>query len=64
MFRASTAHQQEVRCMYVANGTSKMTVSEQESTYFKKKESKPTLLKIQYNIIVRITKKKQKKTRK
>jgi hypothetical protein len=28
MFRASTAHHQEVRCMYVANGTSKMTVSE------------------------------------
>jgi hypothetical protein len=27
MFRASTAHHQEVRCMYVANGTSKMTVS-------------------------------------
>jgi hypothetical protein len=28
MFRASTAHHQEVRCMSVANGTSKMTVSE------------------------------------
>jgi hypothetical protein len=28
MFRASTGHHQEVRCMYVANGTSKMTVSE------------------------------------
>jgi hypothetical protein len=28
MFRASTAHYQEVRCMYVANGTSNMTVSE------------------------------------
>jgi hypothetical protein len=28
MFRASTAHYQEVRCVYVANGTSKMTVSE------------------------------------
>jgi hypothetical protein len=28
MFRASTAYLQEVRCMYVANGTSKMTVSE------------------------------------
>jgi hypothetical protein len=27
MFRASTAHHQEVRCVYVANGTSKMTVS-------------------------------------
>jgi hypothetical protein len=27
MFRASTAHHQEVRCMYVANGTSKMAVS-------------------------------------
>jgi hypothetical protein len=27
MFRASTAHHQEVRCMYVTNGTSKMTVS-------------------------------------
>jgi hypothetical protein len=27
MFRASTAHHQEVRFMYVANGTSKMTVS-------------------------------------
>jgi hypothetical protein len=25
---ASTAHHQEIRCMYVANGTSKMTVSE------------------------------------
>jgi hypothetical protein len=28
MFRASIAYHQEVRCMYVANGTSKMTVSE------------------------------------
>jgi hypothetical protein len=28
MFRASTSHNQEVRYMYVANGTSKMTVSE------------------------------------
>jgi hypothetical protein len=28
MFRASTAHHQEVRCMYVANSTSKMTASE------------------------------------
>jgi hypothetical protein len=28
MFRASTVHHQEVRCMYVANGTAKMTVSE------------------------------------
>jgi hypothetical protein len=28
MFRALTAHHQEVRCMYVANGTSKMTASE------------------------------------
>jgi hypothetical protein len=27
MFRASRAHHQEVRCMYVANGTPKMTVS-------------------------------------
>jgi hypothetical protein len=27
MFQASTAHHQEVRCMYVANGTSEMTVS-------------------------------------
>jgi hypothetical protein len=27
MFRASTAHHQEVKCMYVANGTAKMTVS-------------------------------------
>jgi hypothetical protein len=25
MFQASTAHHQEVRCMYVADGTSKMT---------------------------------------
>jgi hypothetical protein len=31
MFQASTAHNQEVRCMYVANGTSKMTVSEPSS---------------------------------
>jgi hypothetical protein len=28
MFRTSTANHQEVRCMYVANGTSKMTASE------------------------------------
>jgi hypothetical protein len=28
MFWASTALHQEVRCMYVANGTSKMTLSE------------------------------------
>jgi hypothetical protein len=28
MFRASTAHHQEVRCMYVVNGNSKMTVRE------------------------------------
>jgi hypothetical protein len=28
MFRASTAHHQEIRCMYVANGTSKMIVNE------------------------------------
>jgi hypothetical protein len=28
MFRALTAHHQEVRCVYVANDTSKMTVSE------------------------------------
>jgi hypothetical protein len=28
MFRASTDLHQEVRCMYVANGTSKMTASE------------------------------------
>jgi hypothetical protein len=28
MFRASTEHNQELRCMYMANGTSKMTVSE------------------------------------
>jgi hypothetical protein len=28
MFRASIAHHQEVRCMYVANGTSKASVSE------------------------------------
>jgi hypothetical protein len=28
MFQASTAHHQEVRCIYVANGTSKMAVSE------------------------------------
>jgi hypothetical protein len=28
MFRASTAHHQEVECMYVTSGTSKMTVSE------------------------------------
>jgi hypothetical protein len=28
MFLASTAHHQAVRYMYVANGTSKMTVSE------------------------------------
>jgi hypothetical protein len=28
MFRASTADHQEVTCMYVANGTSKMTVSD------------------------------------
>jgi hypothetical protein len=27
MFRASTAHHQEVRYIYVENGTSKMTVS-------------------------------------
>jgi hypothetical protein len=27
MFWASTAHHQEVRCMYVANSTSKMIVS-------------------------------------
>jgi hypothetical protein len=27
MFRTSTAHYQEVKCMYVANGTSKMTAS-------------------------------------
>jgi F0F1-type ATP synthase alpha subunit len=27
MFRASTAHHQEVKCVYVAKGTSKMTVS-------------------------------------
>jgi hypothetical protein len=27
MFWALTAHHQEVRCMYVANGTFKMTVS-------------------------------------
>jgi hypothetical protein len=31
MFRGSTAHHQEVRCMYVANGTSKMPVSEPDS---------------------------------
>jgi hypothetical protein len=30
MFRLSTAHHQEVRCVYVANGTYKMTVSEHE----------------------------------
>jgi hypothetical protein len=30
MFRTSTAHHQEVRCMYVANDTSKITVSESE----------------------------------
>jgi hypothetical protein len=28
MFRASIAHHQEIRCTYVVNGTSKMTVSE------------------------------------
>jgi hypothetical protein len=28
MFRVSAAHHQEVTCMYVANGTSKMAVSE------------------------------------
>jgi hypothetical protein len=28
MFRASTAHHQELRCMYVANGKSKMVVNE------------------------------------
>jgi hypothetical protein len=28
MFRVSTAHHQEVRCIYVANGTSKMTIIE------------------------------------
>jgi hypothetical protein len=28
MFQASTAHHQEVSYIYVANGTSKMTVSE------------------------------------
>jgi hypothetical protein len=28
MFRASKAHHQEVNCMYVAKGTSKMTVNE------------------------------------
>jgi hypothetical protein len=28
MFWASTAHHQEVRCMYVANGTSEMIVRE------------------------------------
>jgi hypothetical protein len=28
MFRASTVYHQEVRCMYVANGTSKMTINE------------------------------------
>jgi hypothetical protein len=28
MFQASTAHHQEVRCKYVANGTSKMTDTE------------------------------------
>jgi hypothetical protein len=27
MFQESTAHRQEVRCMYVANGTSKTIVS-------------------------------------
>jgi hypothetical protein len=27
MFRAPTAHHQEVRCTYVANGIPKMTVS-------------------------------------
>jgi hypothetical protein len=27
MFRASTVHHQEVKCIDVANGTSKMTVS-------------------------------------
>jgi hypothetical protein len=27
MFRAPTAHHQEVRCTYVVNGTSKMAVS-------------------------------------
>jgi hypothetical protein len=27
MFRAATALHQEVECIYVANGTSKMTVS-------------------------------------
>jgi hypothetical protein len=27
MFQASTAHHQEVRCVCVANGTAKMTVS-------------------------------------
>jgi hypothetical protein len=32
MFRASTAHHQEVRCMYVANGTSKITISEPRLT--------------------------------
>jgi oxalate decarboxylase/phosphoglucose isomerase-like protein (cupin superfamily) len=28
MFRALTVHHEEVRCIYVANGTSRMTVSE------------------------------------
>jgi hypothetical protein len=28
MFRAAKAHQKEVRCWYVANGTTKMTVIE------------------------------------